>query len=93
MKIGEQYNQILEEIHNGFWEHEATVNTPYDFPDEALRNASKIMMAVIMDRLWKRIKSGDIAQPIAEQMAHDCGNEFREFVKKWTFVNMPDFYK
>jgi hypothetical protein len=50
-------------------------------------------MVVMMDRLWNRIKAGNISQEIAEKMAEDCGRELREFVKKYTFVDMPDFYK
>ena len=90
---GENYNPILEEIAEGFWEHEADVATPFKFPPEALNHATKIVMTVMMDRLWNRIKDGDIKQPIAERMAEDMGTEFREFVKKWTFVDLHDFHK
>jgi len=89
---GDKYNEILEELHDAFWERDS-YNIPYEFPPEALRNASKIFMVVMMDRLWERIKASDMDMEIAGKMAEDCGKGFREFIKKYTFVDVSDYYK
>lgn len=91
--IGDQYNEVFEALHDALWEHDADVETPYGFPDEALRNASKIFMTVMMDRLWERIKAENIQMPIAEKMAEDLGREMRELVKKHVLVDVANYYK
>ena len=90
--IGEQYNEILEELHDGLWEHEGEVGTPFDFPPEALRNATKIFATVMMDRIWKRSQASNMNIEITGKMAQDCGNEIRDLVKKFTLVDLHDFY-
>ncbi len=92
MTTGDKFNKVLESIHDGFWEYNLQ-GKPFDFPPEALRNATKIFMDVIMDRMWKRMKAEGFTQEISGRMAEDCGKEMRELIKKYTLVDMPDFYK
>lgn len=91
--VGISLNNTMRELHDTFWEVDANIEGPYAFPEDALRNASKIMMVVLMDELWKRIQKSNIDQSISEVMARDLGKEFREFIEKWSQRNPKDFYE
>ena len=90
--IGEKYNEALEEIHDGFWEHDQR-GIPFEFPPEAIRNAAKIMMSVTMDRLWKDQEAKGYAMEIRGKQAEALGKEFHALIKKWTLVDLHNFYK
>ena len=91
--IGQKISPILIEVENTLWEFEEYRGTKPDFPIEALRAAAKIMMAVLMDKMYELQDKENMPQEQREEMASSAGNEFRKLIKTYTGIDTHNLYK
>ena len=91
--IGQKISPILIEVENTLWEFEEYRGTKPDFPIEALRAAAKIMMAVLMDKMYELQDKEGMPQEQREEMASAAGGEFRKLIKTYAGIETHDLYK
>lgn len=91
--IGQKLSPILEEIEFAIIEFDSEVNTKPNYSNSALRSASKILISVVMDKMWELQEKEGIPQEDRENMAVAAGNELRNYLKKFCDVDSFDFYK
>lgn len=93
IKLGEALSPVLTEIERTLIAYESECNQPPLFPDDALRSATKIFMAVLMDRMWALQVSENMEPRIRAEMARRAGSKIRKFVNTYTGVDTHQFYK
>lgn len=91
--VGESIQDVLFEIENLIIERDAANPTPPIYPDAALRSSLKILMSVIMDRMWKLQEAESIDFQTRCNMAQKCGEEMRQLIKTYTGIDSFDMYK
>ena len=88
------YKEVLIEIEDGLWEHDCRVDDgiamPYTYDDETFRACMKIMMSGLMYKLWDN--SHGLSQDFKEREAEICGEEFKDFVYKYTGIDSTTLY-
>jgi hypothetical protein len=91
--IGKRLSPILTELEATLWEFEAMYpgEKPEYTPDGS-RAVIKLLMSVVMDKSWELMEAEKIPQHIREDMAHKCGTEFRELIKKYTNLDTHKMY-
>lgn len=85
--FGELMSPVLLDIESAI--HEFTVGG-YGKPcykKEALRSATVIFTAVLMDKIWELQDKEDMDMEIRRQMAQKCGEEVRKLVKVYTDID------
>lgn len=91
---GQKIAPILEEISDSMWEIDTRNDTePYEFPESVMLHSSKIMMNVMMDRMWFNQVEADksIEERIAE--AESLGRDFRQLMLDHLDVDMHEEIK
>ena len=91
--IGEKITPILVEIELTICEHEENRGSTPDYPIEGLRAATKIMMSLLMDKMFELQDKEAIPQEQREAMATSAGKEFRKLIKTYTGIDTYDLYK
>lgn len=91
--IGERLSPILEEIEMTLIEFEANINSQPKFTDKALRSATKIFMAVVLDEMFELQFNEGMAIEDRCNMAQKCGEEIRKIIKTYTGKDTFDFYQ
>lgn len=91
--IGQKISPILIEVENTLWEFEEYKGTKPDFTIEGLRAAAKIMMAVLMDKMYELQDKENMPQEQREEMASAAGSEFRKLIKTYTGIDTHNLYK
>ena len=91
--IGEKINPILCKIEDTLWEFEANRAMKPNFPKESLRAASKIFMAVLMDKIFELQTEEKISMEDRMKMAEQAGKDIRKLIKTYTDIDSHDFYK
>lgn len=90
--IGKKLSPILREIAETLWEVEANNNHVPMYSNEAIADAAKIFMSVLMDKMWKLQEEENIPQEQREQMAQKAGEELRTLIKIYTNIDTHTFY-
>lgn len=90
--IGKSLSPVLVEMENALWEHEAMVGRRPEFTDEGFRAAIKIMMAVLMDKMWSLQELEGMAIEDRAGMAQKAGEDFRRIVKTYTDIDTHSLY-
>lgn len=90
--IGSKISPFLVEIENTLWEFEANRGFKPGFTDHGFRAATKIFMAVMMDKIWElQIDEGmDFKDRLA--MAQKCGEDLRQIIKTYTNIDTHKMY-
>lgn len=91
--IGKQITPILNEIDETLWEWELGKRGQPLYDESALRSSSKILMSVLMDKMWQLQEVEKMDMETRCAMAQQAGNEFREFIKKYTNIDTHSLYK
>lgn len=91
--IGQKISPILVEIEDTLWEHEARQGGKPEFTIDGLRAAAKIMMAVLMDKMYEMQEKEGMPQKERENMAEAAGKEFRKYIKTYTKIDTHELYK
>jgi choline kinase len=90
--IGEKLSPILVEVEQVLWEIEADMLGSPKFPREALRAATKIFMAVMMDTLWETRKEYTSMKELESKVIL-LAKDVRELVKTYTGIDTRTLYK
>lgn len=91
--IGQKISPILVEIEDTLWEFEANAGTKPDYTIDGFRAAAKILMSVVMDKIWELQEADKIAIDDRIKMVEKCGNDFRQLIKTYTNIDTHDLYK
>jgi hypothetical protein len=85
---------ILNELEDAMWEFEVNnVGIKPNFNDSALRSASKIFMAIMLDKMYNLQDVEKMNLEDRCNMANKLGEEIRKIVKIYTNQDTFDFYK
>ncbi len=91
--IGEQLYPILNDMESALWEYEASNNAPPFFPKEALRCATKIFMAALMEQVYHLQREEGMNIEDVSNMAQKLGEDLRSLIKTYANVDTMEFYK
>lgn len=91
--IGKQLSPILAEIEASIIEFDCYANTKPHYTNDALRAAGKILLSVIMDKMWDMQEEDNMKREYRMEMAQKCGEELRQLFKTYCNVDSHDFYK
>lgn len=92
--IGEELQPTLKAIEEGLWEYELNNHDlPHDYPDESIRSVIKILMSVLLDRMWRLQDKEGMSIEDRLGMARKLGEEFRQMVKTYADFDTYDCYK
>jgi hypothetical protein len=92
MKIGKKLSPILEEIEMMLWEYEANNATPPEFPNEALRSSLKILMSVLLDKIWNLQENEKMNLDNRLKMAEHAGKELKKLVLEMTGIDTTELF-
>lgn len=91
MNLGQKLSPILTELADTVTENLG--NKP-NYDSEALKDVTVIFMDVIMDKMHDLLQVAEnMDMQTACDMAEQCGQELRAFVKKWCNLDTHEFYK
>lgn len=90
--IGKKLSPILVEIENTLWESEANAGNKPEFTMDGFRAATKIFMAVMMDKIWELQSDETMDMEDRCRMVEKCGEEVRKVIKTFTNLDAHDFY-
>lgn len=68
-------------------------DTPKQYSDRDLFNATIIMMDVLMNKSFELMQKEQIDLTTASAMCEKCGNEFRQLIKTYTNIDMHELTK
>lgn len=91
--IGEKLSPILVEIENTLWEFEANRGIKPEFTMEGFRAATKIFMAVLMDKIWELQTDENIDMQDRLSMVFKAGEDVRNLIKIYTDLDTHKFYQ
>lgn len=91
--IGQKLSPILKEIEDTLWQHEFTLGTQFQYEDGAIKSSCKILMSVIMDKMWDLQQGENIDFEDRVNMAQKLGEDLRKLIKTYTGLDTHDFYK
>lgn len=80
-------------VEEAFWKHEFLEPEKPNFPDEAVRAATKIFFTIIMDRIYNLQEDEEMETDIRESMAFAFGNDLRKLIKTYTNLDSHNFYE
>lgn len=85
--FAQKITPVLLELETAMLEnHSRYMNNP-DYPQEAMRAATFIFMEVLMDHMWKLMRSEQLSMKERETLAEEAGNEIHKLVLKYTEIN------
>lgn len=93
ISIGEKLSPVLSEIEDTLWEYEAQNLGNPKFTDIVFRSAIKIMMCVLLDKMWELQEKEDMDLSIRATMAGKAGNDFKNLIKTYTNIDTHKMYK
>ena len=91
--IGKNLSPILLEIEAAIIDFDCHVNIKPYYTEDALRAAGKILISVIMDKMWDMQEDDSMSMEYRMEMAQKCGEELRQLFKTYCNVDSHDFYK
>lgn len=91
--IGKQLSPILLELEAAIIEFDCYANTKPCYSKDSLRAAGKILLSVIMDKMWEMQEEDNMNQKYRMEMAQKCGEDLRKLFKTYCDVDSYDFYK
>lgn len=91
--IGKAISPILLELEAAIIEFDCDVNIKPCYSQDALRAAGKILLSVIMDKMWDMQEDDSMSMEYRMEMAQKCGEELRQLFKTYCNVDSHDFYK
>ncbi len=91
--IGKQISPILLEIEAAIIEFDCERNIKPCYTEDALRAAGKILISVVMDKMWDMQEEDEMKIAYRMEMAQKCGEEIRQIFKTYCNVDPHDFYK
>ena len=95
--ISNPYAEVLQEIEQGLWEHDARVDEkiaqPYSYDAPTFAASLKIFQSAIMFALWE--KQDFIGTQISDRMeeAEKMGLEIKELIQKYTGIDTHKLYE
>lgn len=93
-QYGKEITPILKEISDSMWEIDARSDPEaYEFPDLVMVYSAKIMMNVMMDKMWANQEA--VNTPLEERVANaeNLGNQFRQLMLEHLGVDMHEEIK
>lgn len=90
--IGQKLTPILEEIEFTIIDFDSQVNLKPQYGPNAIRSASKILLSVLMDKMWELHEAEKMPQEYRIKMAEACGGELRKLLKTYTGIDSFEFY-
>ena len=91
--IGKKLSPILTEIENTLWEYEANSGNKPRYEENAVRASVKILMSVLMDKMWELQEEEDMGMEQRMEMSNKAGEEIRQLIKTYTNIDMHEAYK
>jgi len=92
--LGQEITKSLVNLETILWTMDANhPNTRHEFPIEAVRAASKILMSVLMDRMYTHQEKGNTRFNKKIQAVQYFANELRSIMKQATGIDTHDLYK
>ena len=91
--IGKKISPILLELEAAIVEFDCTINEKPNYTEDALRASGKILLSVVMDKMWDMQEQDKMSQEDRLKMAQSCGEELRKLFKTYCNVDTHDFYK
>ena len=91
--IGKQISPILLELEAAIIDFDCHVNIKPCYSKDSLRAAGKILISVIMDKMWEMQEEDNMCQDYRMDMAQKCGEDLRKLFKTYCDVDSHDFYK
>jgi hypothetical protein len=89
-KLGQKLSPVLTEIADTVIEN---LGKKPNYEPTALKDVTHIFMDVVMDKMFDLQENENISLEDSSAMAVQCGEELREFIKKWCNVDTFDYYK
>ena len=91
--IGKAISPILLEIEAAIIDFDCDVNVKPCYSQDALRAAAKILLSVIMDKMWEMQEDDKMSIEYRLEMAQKCGEDLRQLFKTYCNIDSHDFYK
>lgn len=91
--IGQKLSPVLVEIEDTLWEFEANRGLKPEFTFEGFRAATKIFMAVMMDKIWELQSNEGMELTDRCLMVEKCGEDVRKVIKMYTNLDAHEFYE
>jgi hypothetical protein len=74
---------VLLEIETAMLENRSRYMTNPDYPQEAMRAATFIFFEVLMDFMWKLMRTEQLSMKERETLAEEAGNELKDLIFKY----------
>lgn len=90
--IGKEISTILADLEETLWLYEARKGAKPNYNHEAIRSVSKVFASVVFDKMWELQEREGMTLTERGDMATAAGGELRSFVKKFTDIDLKEFY-
>lgn len=91
-KLGRKLSPVLEEIEDALWEYDAQKLGDPDFTDAGLRASIRILMSVLLSKMWQHQNKQKMSQSEREKQALYCGDTIYKLVLEVTGIDTKKFY-